>query len=95
MHLRKIVLRLAFAEQIAYRKNEGFRTPQVSVPFKFFDNILGNCEMAHLTGFDPVTSAFGENVPDWPEFDFSWYPCGTHVKLVGLSYESKRSNQFV
>ena len=59
IHLPKIVLRLAFAERMAYHKNEGFRTPQVSVPFRFFDNILGKSEVAHPTGFEPVTSAFG------------------------------------
>ncbi len=56
--LRKIVLRLAFAEQMAYRKNEGFRTPQVSVPFRFFNNILGEKEMARRGGFEPPTPRF-------------------------------------
>ncbi|MFC3643436.1 hypothetical protein [Aquibium oceanicum] len=28
IHLHKIVLRLAFAERIAYTRNEGFRTPK-------------------------------------------------------------------
>ena len=57
--LRKTVLRLAFAQQLAYRKNEGFRTPQVSVPFRFFDNILGKNEMVHPARFERATSAFG------------------------------------
>ncbi len=59
IHLRKIVLRLAFAERMAYHKNEGFRTPQVSVPFRFFDNSLEKSEMVHPARFERATSAFG------------------------------------
>ena len=57
--LRKTVLRLAFAERMAYSRNEGFRTPQVSVPFRFLGNLTRKNEMVHPTGFEPVTSAFG------------------------------------
>ncbi len=44
---------------LAYRKNEGFRTPQLSVLFRFFGVSGQKSEMAHPTGFEPVTSAFG------------------------------------
>ena len=60
IHLRKTVLRLAFSSRMAYQRGEGFRTPQVSVPFKFLAKITTKNEMAHPTGFEPVTSAFGE-----------------------------------
>ncbi len=55
INLRKIVLRLAFAERMAYRRNEGFRTPQVSVPFRFFDNILEKSKMARPGRFELST----------------------------------------
>ncbi len=32
--LQNTVLRLAFAERIAYRRNEGYRTPKTTIPFK-------------------------------------------------------------
>ncbi len=46
IHLRKTVLRLTFAERMAYRRNEGFRTPQTTEPFNFLGEIMQNCEMA-------------------------------------------------
>ncbi len=53
--LRKTVLRLAFAERMAYRRNEGFRTPQVSEPFMFLGGIINNCELAHPGRFELPT----------------------------------------
>ena len=58
IHLRKIVLRLAFAQRMAYQRDKGFRTPQVSVPFRFFDNILGKSEMARSGRFELPTPRF-------------------------------------
>jgi site-specific DNA recombinase len=46
LKLQRIVLRLAFAERIAFCRNEGFRTPQVSVPFTFFENFKEKNKMA-------------------------------------------------
>ncbi len=40
-HLKRIVLRLAFCGRIAYQKDEGFRTPKLSIPFK----LLGDLSM--------------------------------------------------
>ncbi len=59
MHLRKTVLRLTFADRMAYRREQGFRTPQVTEPFRVLGNMTQNCEMAHLRGFEPLASAFG------------------------------------
>lgn len=57
---KKTVLRLAFMEPLAYRRNEGLRTPNFAVPFKALGDICsGKSEMVHPTGFEPVTSAFG------------------------------------
>ena len=57
---KKTVLRLAFLEPLAYCRNQGLRTPNLAFPFKALSEIYsGKCEMAHPTGFEPVTSAFG------------------------------------
>ncbi len=37
--LRRIVLKLAFAERIQYDRKEGARTPQISLPFKALGGI--------------------------------------------------------
>ena len=43
-----------------YARGEGFRTADLSLPFKVMQKICGASEaMAHPTGFEPVTSAFG------------------------------------
>jgi hypothetical protein len=58
--LKKTVLRLAFVEPLPYCRNQGLRTPNLAFPFKALgDFCSGKCEMAHPTGFEPVTSAFG------------------------------------
>ena len=57
---RQTVLKLAFSDQLAYSRDEGFRTPQISLPFKALGDVCsGNLKMAHSTGFEPVTFAFG------------------------------------
>lgn len=48
--LRKTVLRLAFAERLAYHRDTGLRTPQVTEPFKFLGEIMSKNEMAHREG---------------------------------------------
>jgi site-specific DNA recombinase len=40
--LQKLTLRLAFSEGLAYRRNEGFRTPKTTLPFK----VLGGFDAA-------------------------------------------------
>jgi site-specific DNA recombinase len=58
--MKKTVLRLASAEPLPYCRNQGLRTPNLAFPFKALGEICsGKSEMAHPTGFEPVTSAFG------------------------------------
>lgn len=54
------VLRLAFLEPISYCRPKGVRTQKIAFPFKALAYLsTGRCEMAHPTGFEPVTFAFG------------------------------------
>ncbi len=57
---KRTVLKLAFADRLRYARNEGFRTSDLSLPFKLLGGISGSeREMAHPRGFEPLTSAFG------------------------------------
>ncbi len=57
---RRAVLKLTFADRLRYMRNEGFRTAKLSLPFNVMGGILGSeNQMAHPTGFEPVTFAFG------------------------------------
>ncbi len=57
---RRAVLKLTFADRLRYKRNEGFRTADLSLPFNMISGIFGGKnEMVHPTGFEPVTSAFG------------------------------------
>lgn len=57
---RQAVLKLAFSGSLAYKKNEGFRTPNLSLPFKVLGQIFaGEKEMVHPARFELTTSAFG------------------------------------
>ena len=58
--LKRTVLRLAFAERIAYCRNSGLRTPKTALPFKLLDGLsCRNIGMARPTGFEPVTPGLG------------------------------------
>ena len=46
--LRKTVLRLAFKEHLVYDRETGFRTPQVSVIFRFLDDLSLKNKMVRL-----------------------------------------------
>lgn len=64
---RQTVLKLAFADQLAYDRESGFRTPEISLPFKMLEDICsGNLEMAHPRGFEPLASAFGAGLMAFP-----------------------------
>ena len=43
--LKKTILRVVFKEPLAYCKENGFRTPQTSVIFRFLDKITEKCKM--------------------------------------------------
>lgn len=60
---KRTVLKLAFSDRLAYQRNEGFRTPQVSVPFEFFRNSTGKCEMARMEG--EASNALFEELERW------------------------------
>jgi site-specific DNA recombinase len=55
LSLKRTVLRLAFSERIAYSRKTGLRTPQVSVPFEFFNVFTKKCEMVPPHGLEPRT----------------------------------------
>jgi site-specific DNA recombinase len=51
---RRTVLKLAFAGRISYLRNEGFRTPNFSFPFRFLADVsAGRIEVASPRGFEP------------------------------------------
>ncbi len=57
---KRAVLKLTFADRLAWLRGEGFRTPNISMPFKALEDFCGgNLEMAHQRGFEPLASAFG------------------------------------
>ncbi len=51
--LRKTVLRLALQAPLAYSRENGFRTPQTSVIFRFLRDLKEKCEMVPRRGLEP------------------------------------------
>lgn len=53
---KRAVLKMTFADQLAYKRNEGFRTANFSLPFKLLGDFstLEN-KMVRLQGFEPWT----------------------------------------
>jgi DNA invertase Pin-like site-specific DNA recombinase len=57
---RQAVLKLAFAERLQYTPENGFRTANLSLPFKVLGDFSGRKnQMVHPTRFEPVAFAFG------------------------------------
>ncbi|MCU7805681.1 MAG: hypothetical protein KZQ96_21045 [Candidatus Thiodiazotropha sp. (ex Lucinoma borealis)] len=53
---QRAVLKLAFANRLAYVRNEGLRTPETTLPFKVLGGFSGGkSEMARPEGFEPPT----------------------------------------
>lgn len=53
---KKLVLKLAFVDRLVYSRNEGFRTPKTTLPFKVLGGLSSlECEMARPAGFEPAT----------------------------------------
>ena len=53
--LQKMVLRLAFAEHLAYSRNEGYRTPETTLPFRVLDDVsMRKCKMVPPAGIEPA-----------------------------------------
>ena len=56
---RQAVLKLTFADRLRYKRGEGFRTANLSLPFKVLDGFLsGENGMARPKGFEPLTPRF-------------------------------------
>lgn len=54
---KRMLLRLAFASPVEYCKNEGYRTPLTSLPFRVFGGKeVVDEKMVGVTGLEPVTS---------------------------------------
>ena len=52
---KRIVLRLAFAERIPYDRNQGFRTPKLSLPFKMLAQLKKEKnQMVRAVGVEPT-----------------------------------------
>lgn len=57
---KRAVLKLAFEDNLVFDRFHGFRTPDLSIPFKALRDFSGcNMAMAHPRGFEPLTFAFG------------------------------------
>jgi site-specific DNA recombinase len=57
---KRTVLKLAFADRLAYVRKEGFGTAKVALPFRVLADLsAGKMEMARPTGFEPATCSFG------------------------------------
>ncbi len=55
---RRAVLKLVFAQKLAYQRGHGYRTAQVSAPFELFGDFMMKKEMVPGTGIEPVTRGF-------------------------------------
>ena len=56
---RHAVMKLTFANRLAYKRGEGFRTPETTLPFKALGSFReGENKMARLGGFEPPTARF-------------------------------------
>jgi site-specific DNA recombinase len=53
LEYQKLVMRLVFQAPLAYAQNEGFRTPQTTVPFRFLAGDRPDGGMAERKGFEP------------------------------------------
>jgi site-specific DNA recombinase len=53
---KRAVLRLVFSESLTYRKNEGYRTPKTTIPFRVLADIdVGKSKMVPPHGLEPRT----------------------------------------
>jgi hypothetical protein len=60
MEDRHVVMKLTFANQLSYVREEGFRTPETTFPFKALSDFSGvKNTMARPRGFEPLASASG------------------------------------
>ena len=56
---RRAVLKLVFADKLAYARNEGYRTAKITMPFKLLGDMkMGKKEMVPRGGIEPPTRGF-------------------------------------
>lgn len=56
IHLKKLVLRLAFSERLPYYRSEGYRTPKTTLPFNILEDFsMIKKEMVGQVGLEPTT----------------------------------------
>ena len=61
---KKAVLKLAFADQLAYVRNEGFRAPNLALPCKVLADLKSTkCEMARPRG--QTSNSLLETLAEW------------------------------
>ncbi|WP_019960625.1 recombinase zinc beta ribbon domain-containing protein [Woodsholea maritima] len=57
---RRMLMKIAFSSHPRYCRENGFSNPDLSLPFKaLMGSEMHKCEMAHPSGFEPETFAFG------------------------------------
>ncbi len=55
--MQQTVLRLTFAEPLRYSRNEGYRTAEITFPFKVLAEFsTPKCGMVEPRGVEPLTS---------------------------------------
>jgi len=60
LDLKQLVLKLVFTDKLEYERNNGFRTPLTSSPFRLFCACDGGKgKMVHPTGFEPMAPRLG------------------------------------
>ncbi len=70
-HMKRLVLRLAFSEPIAYCRNEGYQTPKTSIPFKVLESVrAGKSDLVRPIGATSNTNfdALFETLEEWDTY---------------------------
>ena len=56
--LKRTVLKLAFAQPLRYNRNEGYRTAEITYPFKMLADFLQQkCGLVEPRGIEPLASS--------------------------------------
>ena len=80
---RRAVLKLVFAERLAYVRGEGYRTAKISTPFKMLgDTNMSQAPMVPGTGIEPVTRGFS--------IRFGWPVSGSRICFCRVHVASER-----
>ena len=72
------MLKLAFAGRLAYTRNEEFKTPDLSLPFKVLEGFRGGkAEMARPTG--ETSNSLFEILGQWSACLEARFPAHAHI----------------